>query len=164
MEEYAQSHNLIFSTAPNPVKCKTKCMAYLKKERVLPNMILCGTHPPWVDKLKHLGITVTNTIDACQKDIMIKRARYIERSCEILQEFNFVAPEGKMKIHNIYNSHFTGSSCWDMTSVAGRMMEASFNKNIKITYDLPYATHRNILPVISNIEPLRITLAKPLIS
>ena len=27
-----------------------------------------------------------------------------------------------------------------MTSVAGRMMEASFNKNIKITYDLPYAT------------------------
>ena len=69
-----------------------------------------------------------------------------------------------MKIHNIYNSHFTGFSCRDMTSVAGRMMEASFNKNIKITYDLPYATHRNILPVISNIKPLRITLAKRLIS
>ena len=51
-----------------------------------------------------------------------------------------------------------------MTSVAGIMMEASFNKNIKITHDLPYATHRNILPVISNMKPLRITLAKRLIS
>ena len=41
MEEYAVSHNLVFSTDPNPVKCKTKCMAYLKRQRVLPNMTLC---------------------------------------------------------------------------------------------------------------------------
>ena len=51
-----------------------------------------------------------------------------------------------------------------MTSPAGRMMEGSFNKNIKITYDLPYATHRNILPVISGVKPLRMTLAKRLIA
>ena len=164
MEEYAVSHNLIFSTDPNPVKCKTKCMAYLKRQRVLPNMTLCGTPLPWVDKLKHLGITVTSIIDGCQKDISIKRARYIERSCEILQEFHFTAPLMKMKLHSIYNSHFTGSCCWDMTSQAGKMLEATFNKNIKITYDLPYATHRNLLPVISGAKPLRITLAKRLIA
>ena len=34
----------------------------------------------------------------------------------------------------------------------------------KITYDLPYETHRNILPVISGVKPLRTTLAKRLIS
>ena len=107
---------------------------------------------------------MTNVIDGCQKDILIKRARYIERSCEILQEFYFLTPEMKMKLHNIYNSHFTGSCCWDMTSPAGRMMEGSFNKNIKITYDLPYPTHRNLLPVISNVKPLRITLAKRLLT
>ena len=101
MEEYAVSHNLIFSTDPNPVKCKTKCMAYLKRQRVLPNMTLCGTPLPWVDKLKHLGITVTSIIDGCQKNISIKRARYIERSCEILQEFHFTAPVMKMKLHSI---------------------------------------------------------------
>jgi hypothetical protein len=164
MEEYALSHNLVFSTDPNPVKCKTKCMAYLKKQRVLPNMSLCGTHLPWVDKIKHLGITVTNIIDGCQKDIMIKRARYIERSCEKNQEFYFAPPEIKMKLHNIYNSHFTGSACWDMTSPAARMMEGTFNRNIKITFDLPYATHRNILPVISSENPLRITLARRFIT
>ena len=164
MEEYALSHNLVFSTDPNPEKCKTKCMAYLKKQRILPPMTLCGTQLPWVDKIKHLGITVSSEINGCQKDILIKRARYIARSCEILQEFNFTTPEMKIKLHSIYNSHFTGSACWDMTSPAGRMLEGSFNKNIKITYDLPYGTHRNILPVISGVKPLRTTLAKRLIA
>ena len=154
MEEYALPHNLLFSIEPNLFKCNTKCMVYLKKPRVLPNMSLCGTPLPWVDKIKHLGITVTDNIDGCQKDIFIKRARYIERSCEILQEFNFASPEVKMKLHNIYNSHFTGSSCWDMTSPAGRMMEATCNKNIKITFDLHYATHRNLLPVIASVKPV----------
>ena len=44
------------------------------------------------------------------------------------------------------------------------MMEATFNRNIKITYDLPYPTHRNILPVISNVRPLRVTLAQRLLT
>ena len=43
-------------------------------------------------------------------------------------------------------------------------MEATFNRNIKITYDLPYPTHRNILPVISNVRPLRVTLAQRLLT
>ena len=95
---------------------------------------------------------------------MTKRARFIGRSSEILQEFHFAPPDSQMKLHSIYNSHFTGSSCWDMTSRAGQMMEATFNRNIKITYNLPYPTHRNILPVISNVKPLRLTLARRLLS
>ena len=43
-------------------------------------------------------------------------------------------------------------------------MEATFNKNIKITYDLHYPTHRNILPVISSVKPLRVTLARRFLS
>ena len=127
-------------------------------------MVLCGTELPWVDKLKHLGVTVTNEIDGCQKDIMIKRARFIDKSCEINQEFYFAPPNSRMKLHSIYNSHFTGSNCWDMTSRAGVMIEASYNRNIKLTYDLPYPTHRNLLPVISNAKPLRITLARRLLT
>ena len=40
------------------------------------------------------------------------------------------------------------------------MFEATYNKNIKLTYNLPYPTHRNLLPVISKVKPLRLTLAK----
>ena len=42
-ESYAAAHNLRFSTDRNPSKCKTKTMAFLKKVRPLPNLILCGT-------------------------------------------------------------------------------------------------------------------------
>ena len=44
-EEYAGLHNLTFSTDPNPAKCKTKCLAFLQRERPLPELdcaeILC---------------------------------------------------------------------------------------------------------------------------
>ena len=116
MEDYAASHNLKFSTDPNPKKFKTKCMAYLKKPRDLPSLFLCGNPLPWVDSVLNLGITVTNQVDGCQKDIMVKRARYVQRCSEILQEFHFVKPDVKMSLHTIYNSHFTGSPCWDMSS------------------------------------------------
>lgn len=164
MEEYALSHNLKFSTDPEPKKCKTKCMAYLRKKRNLPSMMLCGNPLPWVESVKHLGITVTNEIDGCQKDMMHKRARYIERSCEILQEFHFAHSDSKMKLQTVYNSHFTGSPCWDLTSRAGEMFEATFNRSIKLTYDLPFPTHRSLIPVISKVKPLRITLSSRLLT
>ena len=34
------------------------------------------------------------------------------------------------------------------------MLEATFNRNVKITFDLPYSTHRNLLPMISGMTPL----------
>ena len=40
IEEYCKNHNLKFSTDPNPVKCKTKCLAFLKAERKLPDIVL----------------------------------------------------------------------------------------------------------------------------
>ena len=41
-EKYAEDHNLKFSIDGNPNKSKTKCMAYLHKERELRNLTLCG--------------------------------------------------------------------------------------------------------------------------
>ena len=41
-ESYAEEHNLIFSTDPNPVKCKTKCIQFLKKSREIAPLSLCG--------------------------------------------------------------------------------------------------------------------------
>ena len=39
-EKYAESHNLKFSTDNNPQKSKTKCMAFLLKERELRGLKL----------------------------------------------------------------------------------------------------------------------------
>ena len=45
-ENYADSHDLKFSTDPDPKKCKTKCIAFLKKRRELPKLKLCETDLP----------------------------------------------------------------------------------------------------------------------
>ena len=111
-EEYAASHNLKFSTDPDPVKCKTKLMAFLSKPRQLPSLMLCGTLLPWVDKIKHLGNTITNSKNRNQQDTKIKNARYIEKNNSIMQEFYFAKPETKVEVNRIYNNHFTGSQLW----------------------------------------------------
>ena len=44
-EDYAKEHNLVFSTDPSPIKSKTKCIAYLKTERICVEMIFLGLIP-----------------------------------------------------------------------------------------------------------------------
>ena len=76
-EKYANDHNLKFSTDPNPNKSKTKCMAYLLKERELPKLELCGNKLPWVNRGKHLGMRIDSIKDnILAKDAVEKRARY----------------------------------------------------------------------------------------
>ena len=88
-EKYAATHYLRFSTDPNPNKCKTKCLAFLQRDRPLPSMHLFGNPLPWVKSGKHLGITVSNKIGRMKTNILIKRAEYINRNNDILQEFLF---------------------------------------------------------------------------
>ena len=75
-KEYALGHNLEFSTDVRIAKCKTKCIAFLKKERELPKMRLCGNNLPWVKSGKHLGNAIENKINAMQLDIKKKKAHH----------------------------------------------------------------------------------------
>ena len=45
-EKFALSHNLKFSTDPNPIKCKTKTMAFLRKPCPLHSLLLCDNPLP----------------------------------------------------------------------------------------------------------------------
>ena len=100
MEFYANSHNLLFSTDPVPSKCKTKTMAFIIKKTPLRNMILCGNPLPWVSKLKHLGITITNHLNGCQEDMTIKNAQYIAKNNQLGQEFYFAHTSTKMDLNS----------------------------------------------------------------
>ena len=113
-ESYAEEHNLIFSTDPNPVKCKTKCIAFLKKSREIAPLSLCGNPLPCVESAKHLGIFFKNKIEGMKHDIMVKRAKFIDRNNDIVQEFSFAHPKTKLKMNQIYNYHFSGSQVWDL--------------------------------------------------
>ena len=164
METYANSHNLKFSTNPVPSRCKTKVMAFIVKKTPLKQMFLCGNPLPWVTKFKHLGITVSNKINGCLEDMRIKNARYIDKNNQINQEFYFAHCSTKTLVNEIYNSHFTGSQCWDLFSEGSSRLEASWNRSIKIVHDLPWPTHRNLMVPISETTHMKSLLMTRLIT
>ena len=108
-EEYAQSHNLKFSPDPRPDKCKTKCLAFLKKNRDLPSLKLHGINLPWGKKFKHLENTIKDKSDGMTLDAKQKKAKYISKNNELIQEFRFAHHDALLSINQICNTHFTGS-------------------------------------------------------
>ena len=148
-EKYAISHGLKFSTDPNPSKCKTKCLAFLKKKRELPNIKLGGNDLPWVSSGNHLGNTLDNKIDGMLHDIVVKRGRYIARNNELIQEFQFCHPDTKFQLNEIYNSSFYGSPLWDLFSRECEMLENSWNTSFRIMFNLSFRTHRFFVQAVS---------------
>ena len=163
-EKYAQEHNLRFSTDENPMRSKTKCIAFQRKAKPLTQMTLCGNSLPWVKNAKHLGNHLESRIEGQKSDIKIKRANYIRKNNEIMQEFSFSHPRTKVLLNNIYNSHLTGSVLWDLFSRESAMMENTWNSSVRIMYDLPRQTHRYLIEPISGTKHIRYHLVKRFLS
>ena len=159
-QEYAASHNLKFSTDLDPKKCKTKCMAFLQRQRDLPSMMLCGNPLPWVDKLLHLGKMVSNQIDGGQLDMKQKAARYIDKNCNINQEFSFAHPMCRIMLNKIYNCHFSGCQTWDLFSKGAASFYSTYNRSVKVMADLPFATHRYLIEQVSGQQHMSTTLIR----
>ena len=163
-EEYAFSHNLKFSTDRRPKKCKTKCIAFLKRQRIVPSLKLCGNNLPWVTSGKHLGNTIENKINGMKMDLKQKKCSYINTNNEIIQEFQSAHPDALLKINQIYNTHFTGSPLWDLFCDEAFKLEGTWNKSIKLMIDLPVATHRNLIEPLSGYSHIRKFLVKRFLS
>ena len=159
-EDFANSHNLKFSTHPDPIKCKTKTVAFLKKSRPLPNLLLCGNPLPWTKKFKHLGIDIEDKINGCEHDMVIKNAKYVSKNIELNQEFSFAHPSTKLKINKIYNSHYSGSPLWNLFGTGAHRIESSYNKSVKVMLDLPYATHRSLIQPLTDTAHVKLVLIK----
>ena len=159
-EDFAESHNLKFSTNADPIKCKTKTMAFLKRPRPLPNLTLCGNPLPWTNRIKHLGINIENKIDGCEHDMVTKNAQYVAKNIELNQEFSFAHPNTKMKINQIYNSHYSGSPLWNLFGRGSLSIESSYNRSVKVMFDLPYATHRSLIEPLTESPHVKLILIK----
>ena len=157
-ENYALEHNLKFSTDANPVKCKTKCIAFMKQEHPLSCVQLCGVPLPWVDGGLHLGNNISNKTRGMGQDIKIKRAQFINKNNELNQEFWFSHPSTKITINQIYNFHFTGSPIWDLFCKEAVMLENSWNTAVRLMFDLPLQTHRYFIEPISEVKHLKFVL------
>jgi hypothetical protein len=148
-ETFCNGHGLQFLTDPNPVKYKTKCISWLKKQRELSKMKLNGNFLPWVEKVLHLGNTITYQKDCMKTDMSIKTAKYVSKNIEINQELSFAASKTRLKINSIYNLSWYGSTLWNLFGSNAIKVESSYNRSIKCSLNFPYATHRYLIKPIS---------------
>ena len=63
-----------------------------------------------------------------------------------------IASEEQFKLLKIYNSHFTGSPCWNFDSNQFSQLTNSWNVNIRVIFDLPLATHCYLMDGLTNGE------------
>ena len=125
-------------------KYKVSC-PILKEERELPKMRLCGNNLPWVESGKHQGNTIENKLNAMQLDMKQKKAQYITKNNDQIQEFHFFHPSSLIRNNQIQNSHFTRSQLWDLFSEEAIKVENTWKKSIRLILDIPLSTHRGWL-------------------
>ena len=123
-------------------------------------MKLCGNSLPWVSGGKHLGNMVENKINGMQQDIKQKRAQYIAKNNDLIQEFSFAHPDSVLRMNQIYNTHFTGSPLWDLFSDAAVKLENTWNKSIRLMMNIPLETHRRLVQPLSGFLHIRKLLVK----
>ena len=120
-----------------------------------------GDHQlPWVDRIVHLGNTLTNQVNIVASDMDIKVGRYVGRNIELNQEFFFTSHETRIRINNIYNSSWYGSVLWDLFSPASVKIESAYNRSMKVTMKLHYATHRELIEPISQSAHVKVIFIK----
>ena len=105
-ETYAIDYNISFSTDENPKKSKTKViyMCGDDKFRKYPAKLkLNGRDLPYVPSGTHLGHELSQACDM-EIETMIKRARYIDRTTDVIDGFRFAHPRQILKAIDIHLS------------------------------------------------------------
>ena len=141
-ENYAQKHNLVYSTDPDPVKSKSKCIYFTGKARhvVLPDPLqLNGVDLPWVASADHLGHSLHQDC-TMEQDSKVKRVKFIEKTCELRETFDFAHPELIIKAAQIYASDAYGFMLYNLSSISSESFYKCWNTFVKLAWNVPSST------------------------
>ena len=149
-ERFGIKNNLIFSTDPDPVKSKTKCVFFSGKRRLdrPAPLTLYGRELPWVSSAAHLGhlLSEEGTMDRDTKD---KKAAFITRTTEVRETFSFAHPAEILNAVKLYCCDHYGSMLWDLGGELAGQYFNTWNTCIKLAWDVPRETHSYFLKSLS---------------
>ena len=135
--------NLVLSTDPAPVKSKTKCLFFCGRTTNVqyPAPVKLGDKElPWVQKAEHLGHILHQTV-SMDKDCHRARAKYIDRSVDVREQFSFANPQEVLQVVQLLCSDAYGSMLWSLRSDAAEQFFRSWNTCVKLVYRVPRSTY-----------------------
>ena len=145
-EDYAIRHNLFFSTNPDPVKSKSKCLLFQlhNREETPAPIILHGQALPWVDRATHLGHELHKS-GLQEVDCNMRRGAYIGETVELLNMFQFAHPLQKLSTVQTYACSFYGSNLYDLYGAAACQLYRAWQVSVRDAWCVPRQTRTYIV-------------------
>ena len=88
---------------------------------------------------------------------MTKRASFINKNNELIQEFRFTHPK---TINMVKNSHLYGSVLWNLSSRFVDKLEKSWNIATRRMFELPRETHCYLIEPVSEVDHAQILVPR----
>ena len=90
-----------------------------------------------------------SNIAGMAKDLMEKRAQFINRNNELIQEFRFAHPRTIIRTNNIFNTSLYGCVLWDLFGKEANRLEKTWNVSQRLMLGLHRETHRFFIEPVS---------------
>ena len=146
----SRSHNAV----------KTQCI-HFSKERDPGSYVvyLDGKQLEWVKEVKHLGHFVSFNLSE-SKELGRAIGDLIYHVNALRANFKGISFDVLKHLFNAHCTSFYGSQSWNLAQPCVRSIYTKFNRGVRILFNLPFRTHRNILPVLLDTVPLELQLAR----
>ena len=141
-EDYAGENNLEFSTDPDPVKSKSKCIfmqGHMKQSKPV-NLKLYGVDLPWVKTATHLGNELSEHCNM-EQDMKVKRANFVKNSTDIREAFSFAQPNQILQAVQTYCGSLYGAMTWSLFSDKAMQVFNCWSTCVKLAWGVTRATH-----------------------
>ena len=103
----------------------------------------------WKSQIRHLGNFITHDLSDLN-DITYKKCVFIYQVNRLNARFPFVSSGVKGHLLQTYCCSFYGCQTWDLYGKHVNQLNVEWNKAVRRTLNLPYKTHRWLLPLIVN--------------
>ena len=103
----------------------------------------------WKSQIRHLGNFITHDLSDLN-DITYKKGVFISQVNRLNVGFPFVSSGVKSHLLQTYCCSFYECQTWDLYGKHVNQLNVEWNKAVRRTLNLPYKTHRRLLPLIVN--------------
>ena len=155
-DDFANEYSVKFNAR------KTVCMCFSRKPTCRDiNVLLSGEKLHWSNHVKHLGNTLSHNLSD-EIDVQVKRGHFYGFVNTLCAKFKCVLGDLDLttKLFMSYCCSFYGSQLWDLSSTWFDAICVAWNKAVRRIFQLPYNTHRFLLPYVVDGNPIRDQLLK----
>ena len=151
VERFANRFEIIFNASKSIL---LRFGANGMERQTLPTIRFMGQTIASAPSTKHLGLEIGhNSVNTNMTKAVVDL--YTRTNC-IMAQFKHVPWRIRLRLFHTFCVHLYGCECWDLRSSTA--YEVAYRKCVRRIIGLPYRTHRALLPLVSQSQPLDLRL------